>query len=509
MRWNELWKGIGYELLSAFLPLEIFDVSTDSRCANEESIFVCINGNQRDGADFLGDVLKSGCKCIVIDRRECVERLLTIDEHVFEHVCVILVDDCREAYALLCRNLFHRPDEGLRLIGITGTKGKTTTASFVCQLLKADGVNTGVIGTCGAQWCEHTEKLDNTTPDAHKLFSLLKSMRDDGVTHVVMEVSSQSLKQKRVSGISYSVGIFTNLYPDHISATEHGDMEEYFYWKRQLFGKSRMAVIPEKTMSEYAGRLYEELQGKMPVFNVTDSVVFDDENGELLFKIKGSPEYIKHTNRLAQHICMEDKAGGMEIHCDLTPGSFQVNNYLFAIAVVHALGLPIKEISLETVPGRMECVSEYENAYFYVDYAHNAEALREALISLRAFKPHRLICVFGCGGGRSVLRRGPMGHASTEISDLTIITEDNSRNESFSSICEDIVSGIGANHKDYIVIEDRSQAIKYAVSTSEPGDIVLIAGKGHEDYMEKDGKKTHFLDAEEIIKYVSLRKHNH
>ncbi len=508
MRWNELWKGIGYELLSAFLPLEILDVSTDSRCVDEGCIFVCINGNQHDGADFLGDVLKRRCKCIVIDRRECVERLLARDEHVLEHVCVVLVDDCRETYALLCRNLFHRPDEGLKLIGITGTKGKTTTASYINQLLKADGVNTGVIGTCGAQWCGHTEKLDNTTPDAHGLFSLLKCMRDEGVTHVVMEVSSQGLKQKRVNGITYSVGVFTNLYPDHISATEHGDMEEYFYWKRQLFCQSRTAVIPEQTISEYAGRLYDELQGRMPVFNVTDSAVFYDENGECLFKIKGSPEYIKHAGRLAQHICVENRAGE-ELHCDLTPGSFQVSNYLFALAVVNALGLSLQEIVLETVPGRMECVCEYEDAYFYVDYAHNAEALREALISLRAFKPHRLICVFGCGGGRSALRRGPMGHVSTEIADLTIITEDNSRNESFLSICEDIVSGINANHKDYIVIEDRDRAIKYAVSTSEPGDIVLIAGKGHEDYMEKNGKRTHFLDAEEIIKYVSLRKHNH
>ncbi len=527
MRWNELFSGISYKNLSLFLPLDISDVSTDSGSVESTGAFVCIRGTLRDGADFLGDVLKRGCRCIVIDRRECLERLLEIDEGVLGQTCIVMVDDCREAYALLCRNLFGRPDEALCIIGITGTKGKTTSSSYVAQLLRADGLSVGVIGTCGAQWGEHFEKLERTTPDAKELFSLLARMKDDGVTHVVMEVSSIGLKQKRVCGISFRVGVFTNFYPDHIGPTEHEDMEEYFFWKRQLFNQAEVAVIPHMTESPWAGRLYRELVGGMPTFTVgdavfyntvsdagsgahgSDSIAFDSETRrECLMSLKGEPEYIRNDGSLSQRICVKLR-DGTELFQNLAPGSFQIKNYLNAAAVVCALGFPIKEIDLNGVPGRMELVCKCNGAYFYVDYAHNAEALREALHALKAFNPHRLICVFGCGGNRSRLRRGPMGSAATELSDLTIITEDNSRDESFESICEDIISGITPPHKNYIIIEDRARAIKRAAELSEEGDIVLIAGKGHEDYMERQGKRTHFMDAEEIIKYVSLRKHNH
>lgn len=507
MRWNELWKGIEYQSFSDFLPIEIEDVCASSTRASGGSIFVCIQGTLRDGSDFLEDAWNRGCRCFVIDRRETLKKLLEIDDNILEKACAVLVNDSRETYSLLCRNLFGRPDEKMCIVSITGTKGKTSTASLICDMLKTDGINVSIIGTCGAQWGLCCEKLERTTPDAHKLFSLLERMSNDGVTHVVMEVSSQGLKQKRVSGIRFRVGIFTNLYMDHIGANEHADMEEYFYWKRQLFKQSEMGIIPDPAENRWGLILCDEICGKMPIYFVSGKVHPDgaDKN---VFWLEKPVEYIWENGKPTQRVSISRKGGG-EFLLDIPPGSFWVTNFMFAATCVSLLGFDVNEhFTFKDVPGRMECVCQCGGACFYVDYAHNAESLREALLSLRVFNPRRLICVMGCGGNRSVSRRGPMGEAALRYADLTIITEDNSRDEEFDDICRDILSGISEPDNEYIVIEDRSQAIEYAVNIAKSGDMVLIAGKGHEDYMEKKGKRTHFLDAEEVMKYVICKYHH-
>lgn len=511
MKWNKLWDGISHMVLSASTPVALEHVCCSSGEACSGSVFVCIKGTRQDGCTYLKEVWQKGCRCIVIDRRCCMEKIKAVSGDVLEEACIVMVADCRTAYALLCRNLFGRPDEKLSIIGITGTKGKTTTASFLYQMLQAAGIRAGQIGTCGAMWEKQEEELLCTTPDAYVLYSLLARMRRDGVTHVVMEVSSQALKQKRVCGITYDIGVFTNLYPDHISETEHADMEEYYYWKRQLFLQCKKAVLPDPAEVLYAQRLYKALDGKIPVYLVTSNVFSEGMQEERYRCVLAAPvEYIRYYHKPAQRLWLRMHDGRRFKQLLGMPGTFQVTNYLFAATVLSALRLPIKEqLKLKPVSGRMECVSVCGGACFYVDYAHNAEALKEALLSLRKFEPKHLICVFGCGGNRSRLRRGPMGRVSTTYADLTIITEDNSRDEAFSDICADILSGTEAGHGAVEVIEDRSLAVKRAVQLAQPGDIVIIAGKGHENYMEKNGKRTWFLDAEEVKKYVRLRKYYH
>lgn len=511
MKWNELWEGISHVVLSEATPMSVEHVCCSSAKARDGSVFVCIKGTRQDGAAYLKEVWQRGCRCIVADRRLCLEQLRGVCEEAFEKACVVLVADCREAYALLCRNLFGRPDRALCMIGITGTKGKTTTASFLYQMLLEDGVQAGQIGTCGAVWQGHEETLACTTPDAGVLYSVLARMRDDGVTHVVMEVSSQALKQKRVRGITYEVGVFTNLYPDHISENEHADMEEYFYWKRQLFSQCRAAVLPDKTEVPEVQKLYGELKGKIPVYFVKPYFRPDEpEDACCLCTLAAPVEYIRYYHKPAQRLTVRMCDGRCFRQLLAVPGSFQVANYLFAAAVLSVLGMPVREhFRLKTVPGRMECVAVCGGACFYVDYAHNAEALEEALLSLRAFEPKHLICVFGCGGNRSRLRRGPMGRVSTSLADITIVTEDNSRNEAFSDICADILDGVEAQHRTLEVVENRALAIRHAVELSEAGDIVIIAGKGHEQYMEKSGKRTSFSDTEEVKKYVRICRRHH
>jgi UDP-N-acetylmuramoyl-L-alanyl-D-glutamate--2,6-diaminopimelate ligase len=334
-------------------------------------------------------------------------------------------------------------------------------------------------------------------------------MQHDGVSHVVMEVSSQALKQKRVSGIIYEVGVFTNLYLDHISETEHADMEEYFYWKSRLFDVCRSAVLPNPATSQVAKRLYDTCKGRIPVYFV-DAELHLQKDAQYLCTLMTPPEYTRHAQRPVQRLHLQFEDGTKAEHILEMPGTFQAANDLFAAAVLARLHVPVKDhMRLKAVPGRMECICVCRGTCFYVDYAHNAEALAEALTSLSVFKPRRLICVFGCGGNRSKLRRGPMGRVSTTYADMTIITEDNSRNEAFSDICSDIAAGIEPGHRAFEIIEERSLAIKRAVELSEPGDMVIIAGKGHEDYMEKNGERIAFSDAKEVKKYVRLCKYHH
>jgi UDP-N-acetylmuramoyl-L-alanyl-D-glutamate--2,6-diaminopimelate ligase len=497
-------------VISSWTPVTAEDVCSHSERAAGGSIFVCIKGTAQDGCTYLEEVWRRGCRCFVVDRRSCIEKLKGISDAA-EQACVVLVADCRKAYALLCRNLFDKPDEKLCMIGITGTKGKTTVASFIYQELCAAGIAAGQMGTCGARWKAHQEQLLCTTPDARVLYELLSRMEQDGVTHVVMEVSSQALKQKRVSGIIYEAGVFTNLYPDHISDTEHADMEEYYYWKSQLFEVCRSAVIPHPASSQAAARLYNTYKARMPVyFADAEQDSQEEQDSHRLCTLAEPVSYTRHAQRPVQQLRLKLASGTEVRHVLEMPGTFQICNDLFAVTVLCALKLPVREyMHLKPVSGRMECICVCRGACFYVDYAHNAEALQEALMSLRCFDPNRLICVFGCGGNRSRLRRGPMGRVSTTYADYTIITEDNSRNEKFPDICRDIVGGIEPEHRAFEIIEDRALAIKRAVELSEPGDIVIIAGKGHEDYMEKNGERIAFSDAKEVKKYVRICKYHH
>lgn len=511
MKWNKLWDGISHMVLSSSEPISLEHVSCSSEDACCGGIYVCIKGTRQDGCTYLKEVWEKGCRCIVIDRQSCIEKLKSISADIFDEACVVLVADCRTAYTLLCRNLFGKPDEQLCMIGITGTKGKTTTAGMLYQMLRAAGIKAGQIGTCGAIWEGREEQLLCTTPDAYVLYELLSQMEREGVTHVVMEVSSQALKQKRVCGITYDVGVFTNLYPDHISEAEHADMEEYYYWKRQLFQHCKTAVLADPSQVPAASELYSRIDGKMPVFLVgSEACPGDGMDARYRCALTAPIEYIRYYRKPAQrlHLRMQDGTGFTQVL--ETPGTFQALNYLFAVTVLSALQLPVRgNLKLKPISGRMECVCVCKGACFYVDYAHNAEALKEALLSLRKFEPKHLVCVFGCGGNRSVLRRGPMGLISTTYADLTIVTEDNSREEAFSDICSDILSGMPEGHNAVEVIEERSLAIRRAVELAEAGDIVIIAGKGHENYMEKMGKRTFFQDSKEVKKYVRLCKYHH
>jgi UDP-N-acetylmuramoyl-L-alanyl-D-glutamate--2,6-diaminopimelate ligase len=497
MKWNKLWEGIAHMVLGGFTPVEVPDVCCLADACTKNGIFVCIKGTRRDGASYLGEALKKGCKVVVVDRKSTLEALERLDAYQEEQLCRVMVADCRKTYALLCRNLYGRPDEALCMVGITGTKGKTSTAGFLYQAFRNLGVQAGQIGTGGAIWGRHRRALSMTTPDAKVLYGLLSQMRSAGITHVVMEVSSQGLKQQRVCGIHFQVGAFTNLYPDHIGPGEHASMEEYFYWKCRLFDQCAVAVLPDVRTDEHAAFIEKQIRGRMPVYVV---------RSEALLK---SEESVFYRGRPAKRLLFESSCGGAE-HLLEMPGTFQVMNHLMAMTILRALKFEIPEkLFLKAIPGRMECVCVEDHICFYVDYAHNGKALKEALMSLRAYGPRRIICVFGCGGDRSRLRRGPMGAVSTTLADWTIITQDNSRSEDFLRIAEDIEKGIPEDHNPYEIMEERSLAIRRSVELAQPGDMVIIAGKGNEHYMEKGGVRTYFSDQKEVKRYVRICKYHH
>ena len=392
---------------------------------------------------------------------------------------MILVKDSRYAMAQISAAYFGHPAQKLKVIGITGTKGKTTTTYMVKSILENAGYKVGLIGTIEAIIGDKVIPAANTTPESYVVQQYFADMVKEGCDCVVMEVSSQGLMLHRTAGFLFDFGIFTNIEPDHIGPAEHESFEDYMHCKGMLFKQCKVGIV-----NADADHLDEVLEGhtcKIETYGIDHEADIRAVNVELVSR----PGYLG---------IAYDLTGLMNFHVEIdAPGKFSIYNSLTAIAICRHFNVSekniVKALAEAKVKGRIEMVKVSDDFTLMIDYAHNAMALESLLGTLRDYKPHRLVCLFGCGGNRSKLRRYEMGEISGKLADLTIITSDNPRNEEPQAIIDDIKTGMAKTDGKYVEIPDRKEAIAYAIHHGEPGDIVILAGKGHEDYQEIKGKK--------------------
>lgn len=469
MKLSVLLERITYEICQGSTQQEVSSVVFDSRKVSEGSLFICIRGAVVDGHSFVDDVVKKGAKTLVVEEAVSVP----------DDVTVVKVEDTRYAMAYISAAWFGNPAEKLKTIGITGTKGKTTTTYMVKSILENAGYKVGLIGTIETIVGDKVTPASNTTPESYVVQQSFREMVDAGCDAVVMEVSSKGLMLHRTEGFVFDFGIFTNIEPDHIGPNEHTSFEHYLSCKAMLLKQCKVGIVNRD--DSHFEKIIAGHTCSLETYGFSPKADLRAEQPKLVSK----PGYLG----ISYHV-----AGLMDFPVEIDiPGKFSIYNSLTAIAIcrhfkVHQDDI-VKALKTAKVKGRIEMIKVSDEFTLMIDYAHNAMALESLLTTLREYNPHRLVCLFGCGGNRSRDRRFEMGEVSGKLADLTIITSDNPRNEEPQAIIDDIKTGISKTDGKYVEIIDRKEAIAYAIHHGEPGDIVILAGKGHEDYQEIKGKK--------------------
>ena len=480
-----LLEKLEYEVVQGSTDVKVTEVVYDSRKVTEGCLFICIEGANFDGHTFAAQVAEKAGVLVVSKDVEGIP----------ETVTVIKVKDTRYAMAFISAAYFGHPAEKLKVIGITGTKGKTTTTYLMKSILENASYKVGLVGTIETIIGEKHIPALNTTPESYTLQSYFAQMVEAGMDAVVMEVSSQGLKLHRTQGFVFDIGIFTNLQPDHIGPNEHESFEEYMDCKGLLFKQCKVGIVNGDDI--HCEQVIQGHTCSIERFGFTENA--DIRASRLsLVRDKGMLGVDFHVS------------GVMNMDVEVaTPGRFSVYNALTAIATCRHFNVAEEDIKkallTAKVKGRIEMVKVSDHFTLLIDYAHNAMSLQSLLTTLREYEPNRLICLFGCGGNRSKLRRFEMGEISGKLADLTIITSDNPRFEEPQDIIEDIKIGIGKTDGKYVEICDRKEAIKYAIENGEAGDIIVLAGKGHEDYQEIKGVKYH-MDERELIQDILAGK---
>lgn len=469
MKLSQLLERLEYETIQGSDQTEITTLVNDSRQVRQGSVFVCISGAVSDGHRFAREVAEKGASALVVEK----------EVDVPGHVTVIRMKDTRYGLALMSAAYFGYPAEKLKIIGITGTKGKTTTTYMIKSILEDVGHRVGLIGTIEAVIGEKKIPAANTTPESYTIHKYFAEMVEAGCDSVVMEVSSQGLMLHRTAGIPFEIGIFTNLGHDHIGPNEHKDFDDYKRCKGLLFKQCRLGIA--NVDDPWFEDVFREATCRVETFGLSREADLRAENTHLVSR----PGYLG----VAYHV-----SGKMDFDVEIDiPGTFSVYNSLTAIAVCGHFGVRPeviqKALKAAKVKGRIEMVKVSDEFTLMIDYAHNAMSLESLLTTLKEYHPARLVCLFGCGGNRSKDRRYEMGEVSGRLADLTIITSDNPRFEEPQDIIDDIKTGIGRTSGKYVEICDRKEAIRYAIANGQTGDVIVLAGKGHEDYQEIKGKK--------------------
>ncbi|MBP8641119.1 MAG: UDP-N-acetylmuramoyl-L-alanyl-D-glutamate--2,6-diaminopimelate ligase [Oscillospiraceae bacterium] len=474
MKLKELLMDVEVIESNADMETEIGDISYDSRKTNQNDLFVAIRGFESDGHGFVGAAVKAGASVVLCEEKPLVK------------IPYILVKNSREALALVSRNYFKNPTAQMKLIGVTGTNGKTTTTMLLKHVIEqCYGDKTGLIGTNQNMIGEKVVPTERTTPESYELQKLFREMADEGCKYVVMEVSSHSLVLERVAGLRFEVAVFTNLTQDHLDF--HKSMEEYAGAKALLFERCNKAAI--NMDDEWGG--YMSQRAKCPVFGYSEKKL----EADLVAKdIRLSPSNVKFCALAMNSL----ERVSLEI-----PGKFSVYNAMSVISAGLLLGLPLNEVceSLKTakgVKGRVEVVPSPEDYTILIDYAHTPDALENVIRSMKEVTADRVVVLFGCGGDRDKTKRPIMGEIATTFSDYAIITSDNPRTEVPADIISDILAGVKAPKNRFKVIEDRTEAIAFAIDSHMEGDVIILAGKGHETY-QIIGKTKYHMDEREIV----------
>ncbi len=478
---------IGLEGLKARgnLDIDIKNIACNSSKVGKGDLFVAIKGFENDGHEFIDEAIKNGAVAILIEEG-CDLKSFKVQKDTV----VIMTKDTREALAIVSCNYYKNPSKKFKLIGITGTKGKTTTSYMIKEILEKAGKKVGLIGTL--ETIINGKKIkenDRTTPESLELQQIFSEMVEEKVEIVVMEVSSQSLKLKRVAGCNFDIVVFTNFSEDHISKTEHHSMEDYLQSKLKLFEMCDVGIVNS-----------DDVQGsKIPkLFPKSNITTYGIDNFANVMA-----RDVTVTNTYADFkVKLTDRNERVKVGI---PGRFSVYNSLAAICVVKKFDISpeiIKEVLQQIrVPGRSEMVDNKAEIPIMIDYAHTKESLENILKTVKIYTRGKVICVFGCGGNRDNTKRPLMGEVSGRIADFTIITTDNAREEKPEDIAKEIEKGIKKTKGKYQVILDRKEAIKEAIKMANKIDIVVIAGKGHEMYQEVNGKKTPF-DERKIVREI-------
>lgn len=472
MRLGDLLEKLEYKCVQGSTDREISAVINDSRKIQPGCLFICIEGANFDGHKFALNAVEMGAAALVVSK--------DIDPHIEEKdVTVIRVENTRYAMAFISAAWFGHPAEKLKTIGITGTKGKTTTTYLVRSILENAGIKCGLIGTIETIIGEEETPADNTTPESYILQETFAKMVDAGMQAVVMEVSSQALMLHRTQGFIFDYGIFTNLEADHIGPNEHASFEDYMACKGLLFRQCRVGIVNGDDI--HVEKVTAGHTCQLETYGLSEGNMLRAEGIRRVY-MPGALGVDFRTEGLIE----------LDVKLPM-PGKFSVYNALCAISICRHFKVNeatiCRALLSARVKGRIEKVEVSDKFIVLIDYAHNAMALESLLTTLKEYNPHRLVSLFGCGGNRSKLRRYEMGEVSGRLADLTVITSDNPRFEEPQDIIEDIKTGISRTDGKYIEICDRREAIAYVISHAEEGDIIVLAGKGHEDYQEIKGKK--------------------
>ena len=471
MKFSEIYKNSPEK----FANIQITGVYCDSRKVTQNSVFVCINGSAMDGHKFADKAAAAGAAVIVC------EKDIGLDNQ-------IIVEDSRVVYAAMCSAYFGDPASKLKIIGVTGTSGKTSVTYMVKTMLEKAGHKVGLIGTIQNVIGNETLPAKNTTPDAYELHSLFALMLKSGCDYVVMEVSSHALDQKRVYGIEFECAIFTNLTQDHLDY--HITMENYFEAKAILFQNCKSAVI--NLDDEYSQRFIEKCS--CPVYTYSAKSNTATYTAESIIYKADSVSYA---------LVADGNIGKVKVNI---PGVFTVYNSMAAGVCCLALGMDFALVaknlcSVNGVKGRVEVVPTNRDFTIIIDYAHTPDELENVTKMLNTIKTGRLVTLFGCGGDRDKTKRPIMGEIAADNSDFVVVTSDNPRSESPTDIINDILVGMKDTKTPYTVIENRRDAIEYAIKNAQPNDVILLAGKGHETYQILNTGTIHF-DEREVIASV-------
>lgn len=477
MKLSEILNGINVK--NEYKDVEVKDVTSDSRLVEEGFLFICIKGASFDGHSVAEEMMQKGAVGVV------VERDLGIDGQ-------IIVDDTRAVYSPICANYFGNPANDLKLIGLTGTNGKTTTTFLIKQILENVGKKVGLVGTVQNMVCDEIYPAHYTTPDPHELQGLFRKMVDADCEYCVMEVSSQALAQGRVEGIHFLAGAFTNLTQDHLDY--HKTWENYFNAKRILFENCDIAIT--NVDDENGLKIVDGLDCKVVTYAVDN------------LKSDYTARNVNFTPNGVQYEIVCDKIG--RVNCPI-PGRFSVYNSLCASSICLALGLDFNDVLVaisksQGVKGRIEVVPTNTDYTVIIDYAHSPDGLENIISSLKEIAQGRVVTVFGCGGDRDRTKRPKMGKIAADLSDFCVVTSDNPRSENPSMIIKDILEGMKDTKTPYEVVEGRKDAIAWAMNNAKPNDIILLAGKGHETYQILPTGTIHFDEREVVAEVLAKEK---
>lgn len=483
MKLKEVLKNCEYELVSGNLDIDVKDIAYDSRNVDIGYMFVALSGFMVDGHEYIENAVSKGAKIVACEKN------IKLDEDY--DITVIRMKDTRRSLATMSRNFFGCPDKELTTIGITGTKGKTTTSWTIMKMLNDSGKSTGIIGTMGVFFKDRYYHTVNTSPEAYDVYKYMREMINDGIKYFVMEVSSQSLKLHRWEDMVFDYGIFTNLSLDHVGKDEHEDYEDYANCKSLLFKQSKHGIF--NLDDEEYGRMTKDFEGDIHTFGVNEKCdlrlvscenIIDSGFIGLEMSVEG---VVNDTFRVS------------------IPGKFNAYNMMCAISVGNLLGVDVESMKKTlvsiSVKGRLEPIKVSNKFSVLIDYAYQGIAMENVIKTIREANPKRIVVVFGCGGNRSKQRRYDCGKIAGELADLSIVTADNPRYEDNNEIIEDILSALKPTGGEYIVVPDRRDAIKYSIVNAQPGDVVMILGKGHEDYQEIKGVRYPF-DEREVIREI-------